>query len=87
VRRADGDYTRLPVLAAELVLLAPDAIVSAASPATSALQHATSSIPIVMTSAGDPIGSGVVNEKNVHEVRWMAPDPADRSAETIPEPD
>jgi putative tryptophan/tyrosine transport system substrate-binding protein len=60
VRRADDDYTRLPALAAELVSLAPDVIVGVATPATAALQHATSSIPIVMTSASDPVGLGLV---------------------------
>jgi putative ABC transport system substrate-binding protein len=60
VRRANDDYARLPGLASELVSLAPDVIVSAAANATLALQRATSSIPIVMASGNDPIGSGFV---------------------------
>jgi putative ABC transport system substrate-binding protein len=60
VRRADGDYTRLPALAAELVSLAPDVIAATSSPATAALQRATSSIPIVMAAINDPIGLGFV---------------------------
>jgi putative tryptophan/tyrosine transport system substrate-binding protein len=60
VRRAEQDYTRLPGLAAELVSLAPDVIVGSFDPATAALQRATSSIPIVMVSVADPIGSGFV---------------------------
>jgi ABC-type uncharacterized transport system substrate-binding protein len=60
VRRADDDYTRLPALAAELVSLAPNVIVSTTTPATAALQHATSSIPIVMAGVGDPVASGFV---------------------------
>jgi ABC-type uncharacterized transport system substrate-binding protein len=60
VRRASDDYSRLPTLAAELVSLAPDVIVSVATPATAALQHATSSIPIVMISVSDPLGLGFV---------------------------
>jgi putative ABC transport system substrate-binding protein len=60
VRRAGGDYTRLPALAVELVSLAPDVIAGTSSPAIAALQRATSSIPIVMTSSNDPIGLGFV---------------------------
>jgi putative tryptophan/tyrosine transport system substrate-binding protein len=60
VRRANGDYARLPGLASELVSLAPGVIASAGNIATSALQRATSSIPIVMASSSDPIGFGFV---------------------------
>jgi putative ABC transport system substrate-binding protein len=60
LRRAEGDYTRLPTLAVELVSLAPDVIAGTSSPATAALQRATSSIPIVMTAINDPIGLGFV---------------------------
>jgi putative ABC transport system substrate-binding protein len=60
VRRADDDYTRLPTLAATLVSLAPNVIVSTATPATFALQQATSSIPIIMAGVGDPVASGFV---------------------------
>ena len=60
VRRADDDYTRLPTLAATLVSLAPNVIVSTTTPATAALQRATSSIPIIMAGVGDPVASGFV---------------------------
>jgi putative ABC transport system substrate-binding protein len=60
VRRANDDYARLPALASELVSLAPDVIVSVATDATLALQRATSSIPIVMTTSTDPVGFGLV---------------------------
>jgi ABC-type uncharacterized transport system substrate-binding protein len=59
VRRND-DFARLPGLASELVSLAPYVIVSASNVATLALQRATSSIPIVMATSADPIGSGLV---------------------------
>ena len=59
-RFADGKVERLPGLAAELVQLKVDVIVAAASPATNAAQKATTTIPIVMTSAGDPVGGGFV---------------------------
>src|SRR6478736_3951324 len=42
IRRANDDYARLPALASELVSLAPDVIVGAASNATLALQRVTS---------------------------------------------
>ena len=60
VRHAEGDIGRLPVLAAELVALAPDVIAGGGTANIAALQRATSSIPIVMTAVADPIGSGFV---------------------------
>jgi ABC-type uncharacterized transport system substrate-binding protein len=60
VRRGDGDPTRLPALASELVSLAPDVIVVGGTPATKAVQHATSSIPIVMIAIADPVGEGFI---------------------------
>jgi len=51
---------RLPVLAARLVQADVEVIVTAATPAISAAMGATSTIPIVMQSAADPIGSGFV---------------------------
>ena len=59
-RYADGKYDRLPGLAAELVQLKVDVIVAAGSPAISAAQKATTTIPIVMATTGDPVGSGFV---------------------------
>ena len=59
-RFTDGIAERLPELAAELVRLKLDVIVSGSSQAISALQKATSTIPIVMATSGDPIGSGFV---------------------------
>ena len=58
--RFDDNFERLPALAAELVALKLDVIVSGSSQAISALQKATTTIPIVMSSSGDPIGSGFV---------------------------
>ena len=59
-RFADGEFARLPDLAAELVGLKLDVIVSGSSQAIRALQKATTTIPIVMATSGDPIGSGFV---------------------------
>ena len=60
VRFARGASERLPALAAELVALKPDIIVSGGTPATSAAMKATSSIPIVFAGSGDPVGTGLV---------------------------
>jgi len=59
-RSAGGKYDRLPGLATELVNLKVDVIVTASTAATSAAQEATTTIPIVMGNAGDPVGSGFV---------------------------
>jgi putative ABC transport system substrate-binding protein len=59
-RGADGSYERLPALAAELVSLKVDVIIALSTPAARAVQHATTSIPIVMGSVGDPVGDGLV---------------------------
>jgi putative ABC transport system substrate-binding protein len=59
-RFADGNFDRLPGLAADLVRLKVDAIVAVASAAIGAAQKATTTIPIVMATTGDPVGSGFV---------------------------
>ena len=59
-RFADGNYERMPGLAAEMARLTLDAIVAGGSAAISALQKASTTIPIVMGSASDPVGSGFV---------------------------
>ena len=59
-RFADGSFERLPGLAAELVQLKVDVIAAVASAAIGAAQKATTTIPIVMATTGDPVGSGFV---------------------------
>jgi putative ABC transport system substrate-binding protein len=59
-RFAEGKNDRLPQLAADLVNLKVDLIVVAATPAALAAKNATTTIPIVMTNAGDPVGAGLV---------------------------
>ena len=56
VRSSEGRPDRLPGLAAELVDLPVEIV--AAGPAMPALKKATSTIPIVMTGSGDPVGRG-----------------------------
>jgi putative ABC transport system substrate-binding protein len=59
-RYAEGRDERLPSLATELVRLQVDVIVAAGSNAIRAAQDATSTIPIVMTAALDPLAQGFV---------------------------
>jgi putative ABC transport system substrate-binding protein len=58
-RFAGGDNDQLPALAAELVRLNPDVIVTYAT-GTPAVQRATSTIPIVTASQADAVASGIV---------------------------
>jgi putative ABC transport system substrate-binding protein len=60
-RWADGHYDRLPRLAAELVALKPDLIMTAGTPAILALKNATQSVPIVMVVSGDAVATGLVS--------------------------
>lgn len=59
-RSADGDYARLPALAADLVQRKVDVIFADTTLATRAVMHATSTIPIVFALPADPVGSGLV---------------------------
>jgi ABC-type uncharacterized transport system substrate-binding protein len=59
-RFAEGKNDRLPELAAELVRLKVDLILVAATPSALAAKKATTTIPIVMASGGDPVGGGLV---------------------------
>jgi putative ABC transport system substrate-binding protein len=59
-RSAEGKSDRLPALAAELVGLKVDVIVTAGPTQTRAAKAATSTIPIVMTNDGNPVGDGFV---------------------------
>jgi putative tryptophan/tyrosine transport system substrate-binding protein len=59
-RYAEGKADRLPGLAAELVGLKVDIIVTTGPIVTRAAKETTSTIPIVMTNEGDPVGTGFV---------------------------
>jgi putative tryptophan/tyrosine transport system substrate-binding protein len=59
-RDAEGKAERLPDLAAELVGLKVDVIVTSSTPAIQAAKKATETIPIVMGFSGDPVGTGLV---------------------------
>jgi putative tryptophan/tyrosine transport system substrate-binding protein len=59
-RYANGVMERLPALAADLVRLGVDVIVSGAHANTVAAMKATATIPIVMANSSDPVGAGLV---------------------------
>jgi putative ABC transport system substrate-binding protein len=60
LRFADGNYERFPELAAELVRLEADVIVTGTGAAIRTLQRATTTIPIVLAYSTDPVGNGFV---------------------------
>jgi putative ABC transport system substrate-binding protein len=59
-RYSEGRNDRMPVLAAELVRLRPDLISTVGDSAALAAKAATTTIPVVFTVVGDPVGSGIV---------------------------
>ncbi len=59
-RWAEGKYDRLPDLAAELVRLKVDILVTAGTPATLGAKQTTTTIPIVMAGTGDAVATGLV---------------------------
>ena len=63
-RWANGDNNRLAALAAELVGLPVNVLVSGTTPAALVLKAATTSIPIVFFIAGDPVALGLVGSLN-----------------------
>jgi putative ABC transport system substrate-binding protein len=60
-RWAEGQYDRLPALAAELVRLKVNVIVAGGPPAIQAAKQATETIPIVMGAVADPVAAGFVD--------------------------
>ena len=59
-RFAGGRYERFPELASELVRLKVDVLVTGTAAAIRTLQHATTTIPIVLAYSTDPVGNGFV---------------------------
>ena len=59
-RSAKSDLARLPALAAELLALKADLIITQGTPSALAARNATREIPILIVTIGDPVGSGLV---------------------------
>jgi len=90
VRYPGDDYVRLPELAAELVGLEIDILASFGTPATLAAKRATTTIPIVMESLADVVGTGLVPNLarpggNITGVSGFAPELSGKRLELIRE--
>jgi putative tryptophan/tyrosine transport system substrate-binding protein len=90
VRYSGNELERLPTLAQELVSNGPDIIVTSSTPGVRAVMTATSTIPIVIGAAADPVGSGLVASLakpggNVTGQTLLIPDLAAKQAELIKE--
>ncbi len=89
-RSADGRLDRLPALAIELARLPVDMFVVGGDAPIRAAMQASDKIPIVMTLAADPIGSGFVASlarpgSNVTGMSAVAPDLASKRVELLKE--
>ena len=87
-RSAERKLERLPSFVTELISLRPDVIVAITTPAIAAAQKATSTIPIIMAPAVDPIGSGFVKSLahpggNITGMAAMAGDAVGKAVELL----
>jgi ABC-type uncharacterized transport system substrate-binding protein len=89
-RDAEGQFDRLRVLAAELVDLNADVIVTVDTPPTKAVQQATRTIPIVIAVSADPVGAGLVSSLahpggNTTGLSLLAPETDEKTLELLKE--
>jgi len=89
-RHAEGKPDRLPTLAAELVHLKVDVIVTTGPTVTRAAKEATSAIPIVMSFDTDPVGNGFVASLarpggNITGMSSLAPEISGKQLELLKE--
>jgi putative tryptophan/tyrosine transport system substrate-binding protein len=89
-RWAEGKFDRLPDLAAELVRLKVDVIVSPGPLVTRPLKEATSTVPIVMAQDTDPVGSGFIASLarpggNITGLATLAPEVGGKQLELLKE--
>ena len=59
-RFAEGMQERLPALAAELVQLKVDVLVTGSNPVVAAVKQVTATIPVIMAVSRDPVGAGFI---------------------------
>jgi putative ABC transport system substrate-binding protein len=87
-RYANGQNDRLPKLAAELVRLKVDVLVTSIGTDAAVAKSTTTSIPIVMASAGDPVAGGLVASLarpggNITGLTQMAPELAGKRLDLL----
>jgi putative tryptophan/tyrosine transport system substrate-binding protein len=77
-RFAEGRQERLPALAAELVQLKVDVLVTGSNPVIAAVKQATATIPVVMAVSRDPVGAGFIANlaRPGRNITGLANDPA-----------
>jgi putative tryptophan/tyrosine transport system substrate-binding protein len=89
-RYAEGKTDQFAVLAAELIRLKPDVLVTSGSPGIVALMKATNKTPIVMAAIGDAVGNGFVQSLaqpggNVTGLSFLDPDISTKRLELLKE--
>jgi len=89
-RWADGKYARLPDLAAELVRLNPDVLVTVGIKATVAARDSNATVPIVFLGVSDPVATGLVSNLsrpggNVTGLSFMGPELMAKQLELLKE--
>jgi putative tryptophan/tyrosine transport system substrate-binding protein len=89
-RGAEGDLSRLPELAQELVKLKVDVMVVGSVEAAAAAKSASSTIPLVVTAAGDPVYAGLVKSYarpggNVTGLSFISPELGAKRIELVKE--
>ena len=89
-RSAEGKLDRLPALAAELVRLNVDVIVTSGPLPTRVTKDATSTIPVVMAQVNDPVGNGFVASLarpggNITGLSTLAPEISGKQLELLKE--
>lgn len=76
---AEGNYERFPALVDQFIAAKVDVIVTAGTPAALAVKEKTKTVPLVVVAAGDPVGTGLVQnlarpEGNLTGLSSIAPD-------------
>jgi putative tryptophan/tyrosine transport system substrate-binding protein len=88
IRSAEQKPERLPALAAELVNLKVDIIITGGDSEVRAAKQATETIPIIMAPSGDPVSAGYVASfakpgGNVTGLSWMSPELSGKLLEVL----